>query len=267
MFAIPVFIFTSCNFIKQKTGEEKSKTPSTDEIRIVRRYFENGSIKSEISVKGNLRDGITKNYSKYGYLLSEVNYVNNKKDGPAVNYYSSGKMHSKLMYKSGVKNGDSFWYYKSGKVFRINPFKNGKLNGIQKFYYENGRIMAEVPYKNGQPGIGLKEYTEKGKLLDSYPTIKFEEVNQIYLHQQFILKMYLSNKSTRVKFYLGDLTDSKYLNDDLQGITVNGGTGTQEYRVYPGTVKMKKVNIVAEYTTNLGMPYITQKTYNLALQF
>lgn len=267
MFAIPVFVFTSCNFIKQKAGTEKSKTPSKDETRIVRRYFEDGSIKSEISVKGNLRDGITKNYSKYGYLMSEVSYVNNKKDGPAVNYYSSGKVHSKLMYKNGVKNGDSFWYYKSGKVFRINPFINGKLDGIQKFYYENGGIMAEVPYKNGQPGLGTKEYTEKGELMKNYPTIKIEKLDQVYQHQSIILKMHLSNNSTRVKFYIGNLMDGRYLDENTPGVSERGGVGTKEYRVTPGTEKTENINIIAVYTTNFGMPYVTQKKYNLVLKY
>ncbi len=261
-FLIPLL---SCNMFQQKNENEKTNTADTEETRIVREYFDNGRIKSEITAKGNLRHGITRNYSKNGILLSEVSYVNNKKDGPTVNYYSSGKIHTRLMYKNGVKEGESIWYYKSGKVFRINPFKQGKLDGIQKFYFENGKTMAEVPYRNGQPGLGLKEYTKSGELIDNYPTIQFEEVNQLYMHQTILLKVFLSNKSSRVKFYFGKLLEGKFLDENSITIPAKGGVATREYRVLPGSVKKEQINVTAVYTTNYGLPYVTQKTYNLLI--
>lgn len=257
----------SCNLIRQENENEKSSSADKEEIRIVREYFDNGRIKSEIEAKGTLRHGTTKNYSKTGVLLSQVNYVNNKKDGPAINYYASGKVHTKLMYKNGLKEGESIWYYKSGKVFRINPFKNGKLNGTQKFYFENGNIMAEVPYMNGQPGLGLKEYFQSGELLKKYPTIQFEEVDQIFLHQSFILKVSLSNKSSRVKFYFDNLLDGKFLNEKSITIPVEGGIARKEYKVLPGTAKKERINAIAVYTTNYGLPYVTQRTYNLSIKY
>ncbi len=256
----------SCNLFQQKKENTETKSASGEEIRVVREYFDNGRIKSEIEAKGNLRHGITKNYSKNGKLLSEIHYVNNKKEGPSVNYYSSGKVHTKLMYKDGLKDGESIWYYESGKVFRINPFKNGKLDGIQKFYFENGNIMAEVPYSNGQPGLGLKEYSESGTLLKNYPTIQFEEINQIYSHQNITLKVYLSNKSSRVKFYFDKLSDGKFLDRNALATPARGGVAEKEFRVLPGSVKEDKINVIAVYTTGYGLPYVTQRTYNLSVR-
>ena len=255
----------SCNLIRQKNENEESSSADKEEIRIVREYFDNGRIKSEIEAKGSLRQGITKNYSKTGTLLSEINYVNNKKEGPSVNYYASGKIHTRLMYKNDLKDGESIWYYESGKVFRINPFKNGKLNGTQKFYFKNGRIMAEVPYRNGQPGIGLKEYSQSGELLKNYPTIRFEEDDQTYLHQSFVLKVSLSNKSSRVKFYFDNLLDGKFLDENSITIPVKSGIARKEFKVLPGSVKKERINAIAVYTTNYGLPYVTQRTYNLSI--
>jgi antitoxin component YwqK of YwqJK toxin-antitoxin module len=256
----------SCNLVQHKKESTEAGTAGGEEIRVVREYFDNGRIKSEIEAKGSLRHGITKNYSKNGKLLSEVHYVNNKKEGPSVNYYSSGKVHTRLMYKDGVKDGESTWYYESGKVFRINPFKNGKLDGIQKFYFENGNIMAEVPYSNGQPGLGLKEYSESGTLLENYPSIRFEEIDQIYSHQNIILKVYLSNKSSRVKFYFSKLSDGKFVDNKALPTPVKGGVAEKEFRVLPGSAKEEKINVVAVYTTNYGLPYVTQRTYNLSVR-
>ncbi|MBN2213557.1 MAG: toxin-antitoxin system YwqK family antitoxin [Bacteroidales bacterium] len=256
----------SCNLVQQKKESKETGSAAGEEIRIVREYFDNGRIRSEIEAKGSLRHGITKNYSKNGRLLSEVNYVNNKKDGLSVNYYPSGKIHTKLMYRNGVKDGESIWYYESGKVFRINPFKNGKIDGIQKFYFENGTPMAEVPYRNGQPGLGLKEYSESGTLLNNYPDIRFEEVDQVYSHQTFILKIFLSNKSTKVRFYIDDLLDGKYLDEKAVSIPLKEGVATKEYRVIPGSVKKDRINVIAVYTTRYGLPYLTRRTYNLVIQ-
>ena len=265
-FLLMIIPMLSCNLVQQKKEKEETGSAAGEETRIVREYFDNGRIKSEITARGNVRHGITKNYSKNGSLLSEVNYVNNKMEGASVNYYPSGKIHTMLMYKDGVKDGESIWYYESGKIFRINPFKNGKLDGIQKFYFENGNTMAEVPYRNGQPGIGLKEYSESGALLKNYPTIQFEEVNQVYSNQNFILKAFLSNKSTHVQFYIDNLLDGKYLNEKAISLPVSGGVAAKEYRVVPGSVKTDRINVIAVYTTRYGLPYLTQRTYNLVIK-
>lgn len=253
----------SCNLIQKKN--EEASTADKEEIRIVREYFDNGRIKSEIEAKGSLRHGITKNYSKTGTLLSEVNFVDNKKEGPSINYYSSGKIHTRLMYKNGVKDGESIWYYESGKVFRINPFKNGKLNGTQKFYFKNGKIMAEVPYRNGQPGTGLKEYAESGELLKKYPSIRIEEDNQVFEHQNIILKISLSNQSSKVKFYFDNLLDSKFLDEKSIPVSVRSGISRKEFKILPGTEKKESINVIAVYTTNYGLPYVTQRTYHLSV--
>jgi antitoxin component YwqK of YwqJK toxin-antitoxin module len=252
----------SCNLIQKKN--EAADTGDKEEIHIVREYHDNGRIKSETEARGRLRHGITKTYSNTGILLSEINYVNNKKDGPSINYYTSGKVHTKLMYKNGVKEGESVWYYESGKVFRINPFKNGKLNGIQKFYFENGKIMAEVPYSNGQPGTGLKEYTESGELLKKYPSIRFEEVNQVFEHQNIILKISLSNQSSKVKFYFDNLIDGKYLDEKSIPVSVRSGIARKEFKILPGSEIKESINVIAVYKTKYGLPYVTQRTYRLS---
>jgi antitoxin component YwqK of YwqJK toxin-antitoxin module len=235
-------------------------------VRMVRQFFPNGYLKAEIQVKDNKRHGITRNYSSNGRLISTVNYVNGKKDGKTTNYYSAGKVHSTILYKNGVREGDAVWYYKSGRPYSINPYVNNKLNGVQKKYYENGKLQAEIPYWDGQPGIGLKEYTPEGKLITKYPKIIIQEVNQITTSDKFILKIYLSNHSGNVQFYLDDLDQRKYLKKYMYEIPVQDGVATRLYDVPPGYVKFQKINIIAKVKTDLGNIYVTQRTYNLAIQ-
>ncbi len=253
---------TSCKHLG--TGENYSNDDNN--VRIVRQFFSNGYLKAEIRIKDNKRHGITKNYSSNGRLLSTINYENGKKEGKTTNYYSSGKVHSTILYKNGIREGDAVWYYKSGRPYSINPYVYNKLNGVQKKYYENGKLLAEIPYKDGQPGTGLKEYTSEGKLITQYPEIIIQEVNQITASERFILKIYLSNHSGNVQFFLDDLDQGKYLKKYMYGIPVQNGVATRVYDVPPGYVKFQKINIIAKLKTDLGNIYITQRPYNLAIQ-
>ncbi len=255
-------VISSC----RNSGTGKNKKNSDEDIRIVREFFSNGKVKAVISVKDNKRNGITKNYSIDGRLLSAVNFVNGKKEGKSTNYYSSGKVHSTIMYKNGVREGDAVWYYENGNPYTINPFFNNKLNGIQKKYYENGNLQAEIPFKDDQPGVGLKEYTGEGKLITDYPAIIIKEVNQIATADRFILNIYLSRRLSDVHFYLDDLDSGKYLKKYMYEIPSKNGVATRVYDVPQGYVKFQKINIIARARTGLGNTYITQRTYNLAIQ-
>ena len=262
---ISIFFLGSCNLTGNR-GNNSGKNAGEKGIRIVREYYNDGKLKSEISMKDNTKHGITRKYNKQNKMISSVNYADNKKEGVATNYYPSGKVHSTITYMQDRKNGQEVWYYENGRPFRENPFVDDKINGMQKFYYENGKIKAEVPFKNNFPGIGLKEYTEEGILMKKYPAIKIDEINHIALADKFILNISLTNSARRVKFYIGKLDEGKYMNDNLYEILNRGGVATLTYDVPLGYVKMETINIVAKYTTRAGVPYITQKSYNLALK-
>lgn len=254
--------FSSCNF--NDTGnKEKDKDDNT---HIVREYIGTNILKSEITVKGDVRHGITKNYNKNGKLLSTVNYVDGRKEGKATNYYPTGKIHSTMIYKNNVKNGDAVWYYENGNAYTINPFVNDKLNGIQKKYYKNGKLMAEVPYKDDHPGKGIREYSSEGKLITNYPKIIIEEINRIETENKFILKIYMSNRSKNVKFYLDNLDEGKYLKGYMYEIDTRQGIATKVYEVPPGYIKFQKINIIANVKTYMGNPFIVERTYNLAIR-
>ncbi len=243
-----------------------NKEKQGDGTTIISQYYETGVIRHEISVKGNVKEGITKNYNRQGKLIAEINYVNNMKDGITKNYYPGDGLHSTITYKQDKKEGKEVWYYENGKPYRITFFKDDKIDGIQKYFYENGTLMAELPYKKGFPGTGLKEYTAEGKLIMKYPTIVFHEINQIALTGKFILNISLSNGSKKVKFYNDNLVEGRYMRKYMIELQVRDGVSSLTYNIPRGYVKMEKLNFVAKYTTKLGLPYITQKTYNLALK-
>jgi antitoxin component YwqK of YwqJK toxin-antitoxin module len=242
-----------------KKIEKKSKDDS-----VLKEYYSNGKIRTEISAKGQLRQGPTRNYDRNGLLLSEVNYDNNILDGMATNYYAkSGKINSTFIYKKGIKEGDEIWYYESGKPYRVSPYINGKIEGIQKHYYEDGKLQAEVTYKNGLAGAGLKEYKPDGSLINDYPTIIIRKEDHLKNANKIILIISLSNDKSSVKFYKGALLDGKYLHKDLFSMATQEGRAEMDYNVTPGTMIRKDIVISANYKTPMGNPYVITKRYRV----
>lgn len=260
-------VFTSALLLLISCGKtNKPEEAAGSDENVVRQYFANGVLKAEISVKDTLRDGITKNYDSEGNLLSTVTYVDNIKEGLTTNYYvPSGKVNSTLVYKAGVKQGDEIWYYESGKEYRVTPYVDGNMNGIQKFYYESGQLMAEVPYKNNLPGKGLKEYREDGTLLEDYPTIVITKEDHLATANSVLLKFTLSNESTDVQFYRGNLDEGIYISDEMSEMATQGGMSQISFNLPRGTKRDQTVVVAARFKTRFGNPYITNTSYQLQI--
>ena len=247
-----------------KTVQNGKKTEKSKDDSVVKEYYSNGKIKTEISAKGQLRQGPTKNYDRNGFLLSEVNYDNNIMDGMVTNYYAkSGKINSTFIYKKGIKEGDEIWYYESGKPYRVTPYIKGKIEGTQKHYYENGKLQAEVTYKNGLAGTGLKEYKPDGSLVKDYPSISIRKEDHLKNANKIILIISLSNNASSVIFYKGALLEGKYIQDNLFHLATQQGRAEMDYNVTPGTRIKQDIIISANYKTPMGNPYVITKHYTV----
>ncbi|MBN1158760.1 MAG: toxin-antitoxin system YwqK family antitoxin [Bacteroidales bacterium] len=233
---------------------------------ILREYYGNGTIKTEIEVQDSLRQGITRNFDRDGNLLSTVTYVNNVKNGTVTNYYvPSGSVSSTFEYVDGIKQGDEVWYYESGKDYRVTPYVDGEINGIQKYYYESGQLMAEVPYKNGFPGKGLKEYNEDGSLITDYPDIVVTKEDYLATANSVLLKFSLSNKATKVQFYRGTLNEGIYLHDELHDMATQAGVTQISFNLPKGARVDQQVYVAAGYETRFGNPCVLSTSYNLQI--
>jgi len=260
----PMFFLSALLVLVSCGKTDNSETAAGSDENVVREYFANGKLKTEISVRDSFRQGPTKNYDSEGNLLSEVNYIDNVKEGITTNYYvPSGNVNSTLVYKAGIKEGDETWYYESGKEYRVTPYVGGKMNGVQKLFYESGALMAEVPYKDNYPGKGLKEYREDGTLRDEYPTIVITEENHLATANSVLLRISLSNKSTGVKFYRGSLDEGIYLSDEMSEMATQNGVTQLQFNLPRGARLDQTINIAARFESRASMPYITNTTYRL----
>jgi antitoxin component YwqK of YwqJK toxin-antitoxin module len=269
-----IIISGSCN-LKNKYQPSKNTSDSTNRQfnqtdsstrTVITQKYSNGVIKAEIAVKGNKRDGLTRNYHEDGTLMSEINYVNNEKDGISRDFYPNKKIRMEVVYKHGIMQGEAKWHYETGEVYRVTPYVNGKAEGIQKQYYKDGRIKAEVPHKSGVAITGLKEYNIKGESLPM-PSIVIEEQNKTAMKVDFILKMYLSNHSKNVKWFEGDLLDWKFFPKALTVVLTNSeGAGTIRYPAAPSRTITKTIYIYAVSETEMGNQLVLKKKYDLSFK-
>jgi hypothetical protein len=257
-FIIPVLVIvllTGCDQINKissaVTKNTEADSDNTDKTKKKKRQFK--------------RDGLVVNKRKDGSVLSEINLKDGKYHGPAKDYYEDGTLHTEYNYVEGVLENELKVYHKNGKLYKVTPYLHGKIHGVEKVYGTDGKLMAEHPYKNGYPGIGFKEYSSNGKVLPA-ATILIEEIDNIALKGEYILKISLSDKSRNVKFYIGELTEGKFMNDNLTYILTKNGIGEMRYVVPAGFYAMEKLNIIAQRTNREGSKYITQTRYNLAIE-
>jgi len=227
----------SCNV--ENNNKDKNVQTKEDDARIKKAYYDNGNLKSEITIK------------------------NKRKNGPAKKYYTTEELHTIVNYTDNIKEGEAVWYYKSGQPYRITQYKNNKIIGTRKLFYEDGQLMAEIPYKDNEPQIGLKEYNKNGALLTNYPHIVFNTNDLIREQNLFIVTCQLSNHSKKVMFYQ-ELkgTDGK---EKLFEIPTKSGIGKLEFHI-PSRIKdTKTVTIYARIKTTLGNPYIIKNSYTFSL--
>ena len=259
--ALLILIIIQC-----KTSPEKEPAGSESDIRIVREYFADGSLMSEIEARGNLRHGLTKKYSESGILVATISYENNLRHGRTTSFYDDGSISSTINYENGFKHGDAEKYYKNGGIYRITPYWRGTLTGIQRTFWEDGTLQSGMPYKEGEEGSGLKEYTRSGGLKTMDARILVKEINEIALGNKLSLQVSLSDGSKNVEFFKGTLSEGKYWNDQLAPVQTENGQGIIVFYLPRGSFIMESLQIVARKKTRLDNNYIIHREYHLAAE-
>lgn len=210
--------------------------------------------------------GLVKHYRKDGNLASEITYKDKKKHGPAKGYYKDGKLKSELWYQENVLHGVAKMYYENGKLYRETPYTKGETDGIQKVYRENGILLSEIPYKMGQLGIGTLEYTPEGKQKKQLPKIKVEHINNLIKHNEYIVRVSLTEGYKNVTSYIGELAEGKYKHNRLMEMPAKKGIMELNYSLPPGTFIMEEIHIVAETKTQMRSPYLLEEKVHIAAE-
>src|SRR5688572_3929050 len=234
-----VIFLVSCTSEKKKSNKK-----STGESSVVVSKHSNGNIRSEVSVKDGKQHGLAKSYDRNGKLILELPYVNGQRDGMSKKYFEGGK-----------------------RLYQTTEYKNDKLNGKQVKYRQDGNVMSEARYENNFPCMGLKEYLLDNTLKKKYPTIVITPIDQLEDRGTYTLVVSMSDKVRSVKFYSGKLSPEGCLTDKLYSMLMDQSEkkGMLTYQLAPGSFAMEELNIIAEIETILGNTYVTQRTYNIAI--
>ena len=135
---------------------------------------------------------VVKTYYPNGQLLSEISYKEGRRDGPCKLYWDSNyfweksKIKAEMHYKEGKQAGLYTSYYENGQIEHQGSYKYNELgvysrqNGEWNTYYENGELRMHSILKDGLQ-LEWKSYKKDGKLLQRGETVLIDgvPVNQI----------------------------------------------------------------------------------------
>ncbi len=211
----------------------------------------------------SVENGVVKQYDDQKRLSAEITFRNGVRHGLTRIYYSSGALSDEIIYVDDVKSGFSKKFHKNGKLYSLTPYYKDERHGLQKKYYANGKLWAETPYLKGQPGVGLKEYRNDGSLRTQYPGI---EVQKIIKNDRIVLKLFLSNYSKNVVFFISDFMNEKYIPVMAKPIYAKSGSGRYEIPYTRGMALDTSINIIAKYQTQDYNINVNHRNYKISIK-
>ena len=166
--------------------------------------------------------GIAKDYYEDKSLKAELTYTNGILEGEAKQYYQSGKLKSTAIFSNGLLNGQCIGYYESGNIEYEENYLDDELNGSVKDYYEDGQLKAELNYKNGKLDGLEKEYHQNGQLYieENYKDGKLEGESTNYDENGNLTSKAIFKDDEMVEKLFGDSEeDAPSKNSKLKGYT------------------------------------------------
>jgi len=241
---LALILLSNCSLEKKKKKETKDTKLSADGSKLVQNKYDNGKTRSEVTYKNGKQNGPAKSFDREGHLLLELFYIDNKRNGLSKKYYEGGQ-----------------------QIYQSTEYKDDKMHGHQTKFRENGNLMSEARFENNFPCTGLKEYLLDNTLKKKYPQINIKPVDRLESSGVYTLEISMSDKIKSVKYYSGKLNRTGCMHDDLYFILQDQTkkTGQLTYNLPPGGFMMEELNIIAVVETLLGNSYITQRSYNLAI--
>jgi hypothetical protein len=242
LLAVAIHILTGCN----------SRGPAKKEIQ---------AVSDSVTVPDTGYTGI-KQYTSGKNLVKEVTFRNGVREGLMKSFYQTGEVRQTFWYKNGLREDSSMWYYQEGQVFRATPYKRDTVDGIQKQYYRTGRLKAKLGYSKGLRTMFFQEFTPEGKLVTGYPSLEVNITDNYKTKGTCTITLSLSDKSTKVRYYRGDLSNGLFDTAHIRAIKPIKGIGTINLRKSV-SAKSSYIGVLAEILTNFGNNYIVYKKIDL----
>ncbi len=108
------------------------------------------------------QEGLIKEYYPNGNVKSEINFDNNIRQGEAKFYYDNGNIKEILNYDNGKVDGLVKAYNENGNLHETYNIEDGKREGPVSKFDSNGVYIADINYENGKL-VKEEESTETPK--------------------------------------------------------------------------------------------------------
>jgi TonB family protein len=129
---------------------------------LVKTFYSNGIIESEINYKDKIREGEAKYFYENGNIKEERNYLNGRVDGLVKIYSDSGKLKEVFVIENGRREGPTNLFDKNGNYLTDIIYEAGKLADQPVF----GEYIASL---NNQADV--KTTDEKANNIKTKPNV------------------------------------------------------------------------------------------------
>lgn len=116
-----------------------------------------------IPFKADAQEGLVRTYYPNGQVESEINYVRNVREGEAKFYYENGNLKEERIYVNGKVEGLVNIYYDNGNLREMFLIEEGKREGPTTLFNEDGTYLTEIFYTAGKLYIETPVYEEPVK--------------------------------------------------------------------------------------------------------
>lgn len=131
-------------------------------------YYENGRVRSDITLVDGIKNGVALNYFEDGSLAVKGYFSEDKRDKKWYFYDENTKKLSAIEnYKLGDLEGEQFYYYPDGKLKLKGSYKDNVRTGFWQMYDEDGKLTVQNIFLDGEKVISVALFQSNGNILCS----------------------------------------------------------------------------------------------------
>lgn len=115
-----------------------------------KKYFPSGRLRSLITFKNDIPNGLAKVYYENGNIMEEGFWEVDKWTGEYTRYHEDGSVHYKFFFnESGLRTGSQAYYYGNGQVMIEGSWEDGQESGLVLICNKGGSVREKKYFNNG----------------------------------------------------------------------------------------------------------------------
>jgi TonB family protein len=189
------------------------------------------------------QEGLIKAYYDNGKVESEINYSNNVREGEAKFYYENGNIKEERTYANGKVEGLVKKYNPDGKLEEVFNIENGRRQGPTSLYDSAGVYLSDIDFENG---IKVKDTSSGDESTVAVNTQPAEKKAPKLTARKNNASDFLPPEEAEQK--LQD-DPAYYLSAEVMPEPIGGYQALQQRMFYPSLAKEKKIEGIVKIET------------------